>query len=182
MDRRKRKTRDAIFKAFIELLSQKDFANITVGEIIDRADIGRATFYAHFETKDFLLKEMCEELFCHLFDTATGQNDHHHIFDCDAHDSVFLHLFKHLEKNDNKILDLLSSDNNQLFLNYFKSELLSLVENQLDEFKKERFVDLPHEFLVNHIASTFVETVKWWTHTKQKISAQEIASYFFSVI
>ena len=69
MDRRQRKTREAIFNAFIELLSNQHYNQITVGDIIDKADIGRATFYAHFETKDYLLKEMCEELFCHLFDT-----------------------------------------------------------------------------------------------------------------
>ena len=68
MDRRQRKTREAIFAALIALLSQKDFAQITVGEIIDRADVGRATFYAHFDSKDLLLRELCQELFCHLFD------------------------------------------------------------------------------------------------------------------
>ena len=37
MDRRQRKTREAIFNAFTELLSNKDFNQITVGEIIDKA-------------------------------------------------------------------------------------------------------------------------------------------------
>ena len=55
MDRRQKKTRDAIFKAFIDLLSKKHYNQVTVGEIIERADVGRATFYAHFETKDYLL-------------------------------------------------------------------------------------------------------------------------------
>ena len=76
-----KEVREAIFSAFTELLSKKDFNQITVGEIIDSADIGRATFYAHFETKDFLLKEFCEELFCHIFDTEKNtQNNHKHIF------------------------------------------------------------------------------------------------------
>ena len=51
MDRRQRKTREAIFSAFIALLSKRGFEQITVGEIIERADVGRATFYAHFESK-----------------------------------------------------------------------------------------------------------------------------------
>ena len=82
MDRRQRKTREAIFKAFIALLSKKHFNQITVGEVIERADIGRATFYAHFETKDFLLKALCEELFCHIFDAVENNKaNHRHIFD-----------------------------------------------------------------------------------------------------
>ena len=106
MDRRQRKSREAIFAALTELLSEKEFAQITVGEIIARADVGRATFYAHFETKDFLLKELCAELFCHVLDAARGA-EHRHIFDCEAPDSAFLHLLQHLQKNDNHILDLL---------------------------------------------------------------------------
>ena len=103
MDRRQRKTREAIFSAFTALLSEKDLGQITVGDIIERADIGRATFYAHFETKEFLLKEMCRELFCHIFDSAEENNNHKHIFDCDSEDSAFLHLFRHFHKNDHKI-------------------------------------------------------------------------------
>lgn len=182
MDRRQRKTRQAIFCAFTELLKTKHFNNITVGEIIERADIGRATFYAHFETKDYLLKELCEELFCHLLDTATGENSHRHIFECDAPDGVFLHLFRHIAKNDNQILELLSGENNQLFLRYFKEQLLELVENQFDALKKDKYNTLPHEFVINHIASTLVETVKWWAGNKCELSPEEITDYFLKVI
>ncbi len=183
MDRRQRKTREAIFGAFTELLSKKDFNQITVGEIIDKADVGRATFYSHFETKDFLLKDFCEELFCHLFDAENHSvNNHRHIFDCNSSDSVFLHLFKHLKKNDNNILALLSSQNNDLFLRYFKSNLEFLVENHINIFQSEKYKDVPFSYLKNHIISTFVETVKWWIDNGMKESPEEITDYFFMVL
>ncbi len=183
MDRRKRKTRNAIFKSFIELLSEKNYSQITVGEIIEKADIGRATFYSHFETKEFLLKELCSELFDHIFESKVGSKDaHSHIFDCDAPSSVFLHLFQHLQKNDNNILDLLSGENNELFLLYFKRGLIELVETQLDTFEKSKCVDLPRDFLVNHIASTFVETVRWWLSNKMRQSPEVITKYFLLAV
>lgn len=182
MDRRQRKTREAIFKAFTELLSKKDYNAITVGEVIERADVGRATFYAHFETKDYLLKELCHELFCHIFDAQSGEHSHRHIFECDAPDSAFLHLFKHLQKNDNQILELLSSDNTGLFVHYFKKGLTELIESQVETLKKEKHSDLPQEFLINHIASTFVETVRWWVDGGCKQSPEIITQYFLSVV
>lgn len=181
MDRRQRKTREAIFGAFTALLSQKDYQHITVGEIIERADVGRATFYAHFETKDYLLKTLCEELFCHIFDAAgKGNSQHKHIFDCDAPDSVFLHLTRHIYQNDNNILTLLSCRNNDLFLQYFKKGLVSLVENQLALFPPKK--DLPKDFWINHISATFVETVKWWVANGVKESPETITEYFFLAI
>lgn len=181
MDRRQRKTREAIFNAFITLLNKKDFNQITVAEIIDQADIGRATFYAHFETKDYLLKELCEELFCHILDSATNENNEHkHIFDCAAPDSVFLHLFKHFEKNDNNILELLAGRNNDLFLKYFKADLQSLIKNQFPTLDYN--TNLPTNYVINHISTTFVETVKWWVNNGMKESAEEINEYFNIVI
>ncbi|MBQ2931407.1 MAG: TetR/AcrR family transcriptional regulator [Clostridia bacterium] len=181
MDRRQRKTREAIFEAFTGLLSEKNYSRITVGEIIERADIGRATFYAHFETKDFLLKELCEELFCHVFDAAHDNgNGHRHIFACEETDSVFLHLLKHLQKNDNNILRLLSGENNELFIRYFKSGLVKLIENR-NEFTRTNN-SLPQDFWINHIAAAFVETVRWWVKNSMKLPPETINEYFLSVI
>lgn len=182
MDRRQRKTREAIFRAFTELLSHKDFSQITVGQIIDQADVGRATFYAHFETKEFLLKEFCEELFCHIFDTAEDAHDHRHIFDCAGSDSVFLHLFQHFQKNDNNILALLSSRNNELFLGYFRENLNLLIESQLPYLQSPKRNDLPESYWKNHIASSFVETLKWWIATGMAESPEIITDYFLQVI
>ena len=183
MDRRQRKTREAIFSAFVSLLDQKDFSKITVGEIIERADVGRATFYSHFETKDFLLKELCFELFCHIFDqTEPERVGHRHIFNCESEGSAFVHLFYHLQRNDNGILDLLSGRNNELFLCYFKNSLKKLVESQLPLFESRKSDKLPVDLWVNHITSTFIETVRWWIDNGLCESPETITEYFYLMV
>ena len=180
MDRRQRKTREAIFSALTELLSKKEFHHITVGEIIEKADVGRATFYAHFETNDFLLKELCDDLFCHIFDAE--HTDHRHIFECDAPDNVFLHLFRHLLKNDNHILDLLSCRNNDLFLTYFKNQLQTVVISQLPQFETRKSDKLPEAFWIDHIAATFIDTLRWWLESGMKESPETITEYFYLAV
>ena len=183
MDRRQRKTRTAIFNAFTELLSNKDFNQITIGEIIEKADVGRATFYSHFETKDFLLKEFCEELFCHIFDAENDtNNEHKHIYECAGPESPFLHLFQHLQKNDNNILALLSSQNNELFLRYFRSNLEVLVDEHLNLFESQRDQNIPLPFWKNYVVSTFVETIRWWTNNGMQETPETLTDYFLKVV
>ena len=183
MDRRQRKSREAIFNAFTALLAKKDYSQITVGEIIAAADIGRATFYAHFETKEYLLKELCHELFCHIFDAVSPTPaDHQHIFTCAEHDSVFLHLIKHLEKNDNHILKLFAGKNNDLFLGYFKNGLRDLVKANLSMFAERKSDLLPEDLWITHITATFVETVRWWIDNGKQESPESVAEYFFRLV
>ena len=54
-DRRVRKTKQRLQEALNELILEKGYDRITVQDLIDRADVGRSTFYAHYETKDDLL-------------------------------------------------------------------------------------------------------------------------------
>lgn len=183
MDRRQKKTREAIFTAFTALLSEKSYNQISVQDIIDAADIGRTTFYAHFETKDYLLKDLCEELFGHIIDTAMGLPHGHYHYSCgSATDSVFLHLLRHLQENERNILELLSSQNNEIFLRYFKDNLKRLIITQYADKGMLKNAHLPEDYLVNHISSSFVETVDWWLSRKMKETPEEIAEYFLATI
>ena len=183
MDRRQKKTRDAIFSAFAELLSQKHYNQISVQEIIDAANVGRTTFYAHFETKDYLLKSLCEELFGHIIDTAMGLPHGHYHYSCgNKTDSVFLHLVRHLQENDRNILELLSSENNEIFMKYFKTNLRTLIVTQYAEKGLLKSAALSEDYLVNHIASSFVETIDWWVSRGMKETPETITEYFLSVI
>lgn len=49
-------------EAFLDLLSQKDFAYITVKEICEKAGVNRSTFYLHYETVSDLLSESIEHI------------------------------------------------------------------------------------------------------------------------
>ena len=183
MDRRQKKSREAIFNAFTSLLSEKNYNQISVQEIIDTADVGRTTFYAHFETKDYLLKDLCEELFGHIIDTAMGLPHGHYHYSCgSATDSVFLHLLRHLQENDRHILELLSSQNNDLFLRYFKSNLKKLIISQYAQKGLLKNSKLPEDYLVNHVTSSFVETVSWWLSHNMKESPEQITEYFLETI
>ncbi len=55
IDRRAARTRDLLLGALPGLMAERGFERLTIQNIIDRAGVGRATFYAHFENKEELL-------------------------------------------------------------------------------------------------------------------------------
>lgn len=183
MDRRQQKTRTAIFSAFSTLLSQKSYNKITVQEIIDTANIGRTTFYAHFETKDDLLKSLCEDLFGHIISSAIDCTHTHGLYsDPNTPESVFCHLLQHLQENDKNIIQLLSCESSDIFLRYFKNSLNELVQSQFVNQNRKNNMNIPQDFLVNYISSSFVEMVLWWIKGHMKQTPTELDLYFRAVI
>ena len=183
MDRRQQKTRAAIFSAFSTLLSETNYSKITVQEIIDTANVGRTTFYAHFETKDDLLKELCAELFDHIIASAMDCTHTHGLYsDSGMPESVFCHLLQHLQENDNNILGLLSCESSDIFLRYFKDSLNLFIQAQFMAGTQHKNANLPPDFLVNHVSGSFVEMVLWWIKGKMKQSPEELDRYFRAVI
>ena len=183
MDRRQQKTRAAIFSAFSNLLSEKSYSKITVQEIIDAANIGRTTFYAHFETKDDLLKALCEELFGHIIGSALDCTHTHGLYSKgNTPESVFCHLLQHLQENDNNILGLLSCESSDIFLRYFKDSLNELIRTQFVNQNRNNNTNIPQEFLINHISGSFVEMVLWWIKGRMKQAPEKLDCYFRAVI
>lgn len=183
MDRRQQKTRTAIFSAFTSLLAEKSYSKITVQEIIDAANVGRTTFYAHFETKDDLLKELCEELFGHIIGSAMDCTHTHGLYsDGSAPESVFCHLLQHLQENDKNIIALLSCESSEMFLRFFKDSLNELVRSQFINQNRKANTDIPEDFLINHISGSFVEMVLWWIKGHRKQTPEDLDRYFRAVI
>ncbi|MDO5422448.1 MAG: TetR/AcrR family transcriptional regulator [Eubacteriales bacterium] len=183
MDRRQQKTRAAIFAAFTDLLAEKSYSKITVQDIIDAANVGRTTFYAHFETKDDLLKALCEELFGHIISSAMDCTHTHGLYsNGNAPESVFCHLLQHLQENDHNILGLLSCESSEIFLRYFKDSLNGLIQTQFVPQNRRANPDIPPDFLINHISGSFVEMVLWWIRGGRKQPPEELDRYFRAVI
>lgn len=62
LDRRVQRTHQLLRAAMLSLIQEKGFETLSVQEIVDRADVGRATFYAHFDSKEDLLASGFDEL------------------------------------------------------------------------------------------------------------------------
>ena len=160
MDRRQQKTRQAIFYAFSSLLERKNFNNITVQEIIDEANVGRSTFYAHFETKDSLLKAMCTDIFLHVFSDDLKQE--------------ITHILYHLQDNRKNRKGLLSCDSGDIFMGYFKEYL----EQTFPIYIQEMNYNVPADYLLNHVVCSFSETVRWWITRHEQYTPEQIAAFF----
>jgi AcrR family transcriptional regulator len=63
LDPRIKRTRKLLTQAFVDLMHEKGFQSITVQDIADRAEVNRATFYAHYEDKYDLLDSYTREKF-----------------------------------------------------------------------------------------------------------------------
>ncbi len=173
MDRRQKKTRDAIFRAFSTLLTDKRYENITVQEIIDEADVGRSTFYSHFETKDMLLKVMCSDIFDHIFEgNICGYSSQDR-----ALEAELSHVLWHLNEHRCDIRGLFISDSSEVFTRYLSEYLEQLFSMYLDDLN----IDTPRDFLLNHLVGSFIGTIKWWIRKDMELPPETVAKYFIEV-
>ena len=167
--------------AFEFLLTEKRYEQITVQDIIDRANIGRSTFYAHFETKDDLLRYTCQALFEHVFgEHLSSEKSHDFSSDKGTLDIMLTHILYHLKDDRSRYLRIFSCESADLFWRYFQDQFETLVKRY--GAKDPAFVKkVPEDYYMNFYCSAYIESVKWWFQTGLKISPEELASYFARV-
>jgi AcrR family transcriptional regulator len=71
-DERVRRTRARIDAAFVELLHRRAYADIRVSDIVKKARVGRPTFYAHYATKDALLRSQFARIVAPMLAPSTS--------------------------------------------------------------------------------------------------------------
>ncbi len=179
MDRRQAKTRAAILESFNQLLLEKDYNQISIKEIIDRANIGRTTFYAHFETKDMLLSAMCMEIFEHIANTKpfdslenTIKNERQYL------EYILSHILYHLKYNDNNILHIVKIGNTTEFYKCFRIEMY----NVFMEYLKKQESDVPFCIQLKSAVEAFIHLAVWWLTGEQEYSPEDLAKYFMQTI
>ena len=91
LDPRVKRTRNLILGSFDSLLAEKGFESISVQDITDKAEINRATFYAHFPDKYGLLDYFITQMFMQEVDRRTLNTCHY------THDNLRILVFAVIE-------------------------------------------------------------------------------------
>ena len=170
-DRRITKSRKAIYTAFLQLLNQKGYETITVQEIIDLADIGRSTFYSHYESKELLLDELCRYLFHHLFEREKNITT----------EAYMTHIFSHFKKNQDHVTSLLFSKNDY-FLRQLQKELEHHVYPMVAEDLQVSYPKIPSSYLKHFVVTNFIETLTWWLKKGKSYSEQEVVQFYLEIL
>lgn len=177
LDRRSKKTRLAIFRAFRILLGRKDFDKITVGDIIAEADIGRSTFYHHFETKDLLFDAFCVDIFDHVFEPEQSLIRDATPMPSQTFRDKLVHILMHLQSQDIHLQNILRGGGRPLFMKYLRDYLQNSFKDAIDFSKAHA----PEEYVLSHTADGFGHTLYWWIMTHPEKSAEEIADYYLAL-
>lgn len=178
MDRRQRKTREAIFQAFSRLLARKHYSRITVQDIIDEADVGRTTFYAHFQTKEDLLNQMCEKIFSHVFSSVEHREATHDFSgQPPTLASELTHLLYHLQERTD-IASLFSGESGDVFLKYFREQLGRAFEGMQELFP----ASVPEEYAETFYVTSFAELVSQWIRKGCPERPETLVQYYFALI
>ncbi|MGH2373308.1 MAG: TetR/AcrR family transcriptional regulator [bacterium] len=178
-DRRVGRTRRALHEALRSLILQKGYDHVTVQDVIDRADVGRATFYAHFQDKDDLLmsgfEEMLESLRSHMAALLRGEERQ-----LDEALGVSRALFDHAAGHRREYRALVGSRSGGALLKFAQKALTSLVREHLDQAVTRRRLKpvVPVEVTAHYAVSTLLALLTWWLDNDLPYAAEQMAQMF----
>jgi AcrR family transcriptional regulator len=176
-DRRVQKTRQILQKAILGLIVEKEYESITVQNILDRANVGRSTFYTHYQDKGELLHSCFDEfhklLEQHTLSISKGSPSP---IDLESNLDFTLKLLKFAERNCQlfkallKQQDLSESIQDSLF-GYFHEPFEIWMARNINS-------SVPSEIVTRYFINAFFGTFKWWVCNDMPYTAEEIDRYF----
>jgi hypothetical protein len=176
-DRRVGKTRKALKEALTDLILEKGYEAVTVQDIIDRADVGRSTFYAHFIDKDDLLMAIFADLEVPGPDTTSWKAD----------DPAFgwtLELFRHFGAGKRLFKAVASSQSGALAQRETSQWLEKLAHAELSRLKIARKLDpFKLDTVVRFLVGTFIGFMNWWmSEENDQLPAETVDHAFRSLV
>ncbi|TAH79409.1 TetR/AcrR family transcriptional regulator [Bacillus subtilis] len=154
VDRRVAKTREALKKAVIELMNEKNFDEITIQDIAEQANLNRGTIYLHYQDKYDLLDKLIES---HMKELSEMDE-----WACQMEwKSGLTHFFEYFEKNYLFFSTMLASKGAHSFrtrlLKYVKEGLVVQIDRE-----SGRNEDIKEDVLLQYTATAYVGVIEWW--------------------
>ena len=180
MDKREQKTITKVYAAFTSLVKSKDYANISVQDIIDEANISRSTFYAHFKTKDDVLVDVCSSIFDHVFSAHLSKEKNHDFSTSDIfeYDHFITHILYHLYDDKNLVQGVLNTTGNARFYEVFKEKSYPLMEKLV--ISKTLYKEgVPERLQIHQLQESFLSLITDWVLSGCKETPERISEYFF---
>ena len=174
IDRRVKKTRKACQEALIALMLEKDFEVITVQDVLDLANVGRSTFYAHFYSLEDLLNsefEVLQEEFEHFMAQHSGEAS---IW------TISQLIFKHAQSYQRLYKAVAGRESGRIIHSRFQQTLQKYFHEQM---KMNWGDSVDHELITlelieHYLVSSFSSLLSFWLDKGLPYSAEQMAQIY----
>jgi AcrR family transcriptional regulator len=168
-DRRVRRTRQLLIDALLGLIVERGYETLTVQDILERADVGRSTFYAHFRDKDDLLHAAFARLRMVL---ALSAGDH------PGPDlaTLSLTLFRHTDSYRVLYQAMVGRPSGALLTRTLHGLLSEHVQAHMAQLAPH--LPVPVEVAVQYYVSALLGLLTWWLDAPRGYSAEEMDAMF----
>jgi AcrR family transcriptional regulator len=167
--------RALVLGAFHALLAEKGYGKLTVQDILERARIGRTTFYVHFTSKEDVLRNSINNLRDWLVWSVEEQEKRTSPL------SFTLAYYQHIISHHDIYDHFIGCEDFYTFECYFQRMLKELVLSEIRSSKHSSDQGLKAELIAQYIAGSIWATSTWWLERKQ-LSAEEMNDCFRNMV
>ena len=180
IDRRVQRTRQIICEALLALMLEKSYDKITIQEIIDRANVGRATFYNHYQDKDDLLLRGIAEIVVPNQPEEVAQQTHHHVApEPQPNTLVTAGMFEHSRQNGRLHQIVFKRNRDHPILAKITAFLYARVEDRLKQLTvTEGALSVPMPVMAQFITGGLLSLIQWWHDNDFPYSSVEMDAFF----
>lgn len=170
---RVRRTQKLLREALIDLIEEKGFEALTVGEITQRAMVSRAAFYRNYQDKYDLVEQIFEEAMHTLLNAVGGINR------TEQPPEVWVKFFEHIAEYERLYRALLGRKGSPWFVMKMRASLAEMVKQHAHTPIRLPGVDpriFADDFVPSLLAALYVETITWWLEQGRPYTPREIAT------